>query len=102
MPISKKLNLQVTESISLRTQLKDHAAELKRSNEALENFASIASHDLQEPLRKIISFGDLLQRHASLGNREQNYLQRMQAATMRMQQFINDLLEFSTNNAQPR
>lgn len=100
--ISKKLNLQITESISLRTQLNDHAAELKRSNEALENFASIASHDLQEPLRKIISFGDLLQRHASLENKEQHYLQRMQAATVRMQQFINDLLEFSTINAQPR
>ncbi len=100
--ISKKLNLQINESISLRTQLNDHAAELKRSNEALENFASIASHDLQEPLRKIISFGNLLQRHASLENKEQYYLQRMQAATVRMQQFIKDLLEFSTVNSQPR
>ncbi|MBT5869276.1 MAG: ABC transporter substrate-binding protein [Nitrospinaceae bacterium] len=100
--MSRNLRLQVAESISLRKQLKNHAAELKRSNDALQSFALIASHDLQEPLRKIIAFGDLIKKNVPMQNQEQQYMARMQSATVRMRNFIEDLLEFSKINAKSR
>ncbi|MBC8287685.1 MAG: ABC transporter substrate-binding protein [Nitrospinae bacterium] len=100
--INRKLKRQISESNSLRKQLKDHAADLKRSNDALENFTAIASHDLQEPLRKIITFSTRIKQNAALKERESNYLERMESATKRMQTFIQDLLEFSKINAKPR
>ena len=82
-----------------------NAAELQRSNRELEQFASVASHDLQEPLRKIQAFGDRLQaRYAeALGEGGREYLDRMRAAAARMSTLINDLLTFSrvTTRAQP-
>jgi PAS domain S-box-containing protein len=73
------------------------AARLERSNRELQEFASVASHDLQEPLRKIQAFGDRLQaRYAeALGEQGRDYLGRMQAAAGRMRTLINDLLNFS-------
>jgi PAS domain S-box-containing protein len=67
-----------------------------RSNENLQQFAYIASHDLQEPLRKVQSFGDLLKNNYGdqLGNGVE-YLERMQASAHRMSLFIKDLLAFS-------
>lgn len=77
--------------------LQRKSAELGRSNTELEQFAYIASHDLQEPLRKVQAFGDMLttQFQAVLGTEGQDYLQRMQNAAKRMQGLINDLLNFS-------
>lgn len=71
--------------------------DLVRSNQNLEQFAYIASHDLQEPLRKIQQFGDLLKtRFAdSVGGEELIYLERMQVAASRMSLLIKDLLAFS-------
>jgi signal transduction histidine kinase len=71
--------------------------ELTRSNAELERFASIASHDLQEPLRKIRAFGERLQARSAdhLPPRDQNYLNRMLEAAGRMQHLIEDLLNFS-------
>lgn len=81
------------------------AEELARSNEELQKFAFIASHDLQEPLRKVTAFGDRLQEKYGdvLGEQGGDYLARMQNAAMRMQTLINDLLAFSriTTKAQP-
>ncbi|GAB3998091.1 hypothetical protein GCM10028807_44860 [Spirosoma daeguense] len=70
--------------------------DLRRSNENLEKFAYIASHDLQEPLRKIQSFGDILkgQYGPQLGEGV-TYLERMQMASSRMSLLIRDLLAFS-------
>ncbi|HYH01873.1 MAG TPA: ATP-binding protein, partial [Bacillota bacterium] len=71
---------------------------LARSNQELEQFAYVASHDLQEPLRKIIAFGDRLKQQCNsnqLGEQGRDYLQRMQSAATRMQVLINDLLSFS-------
>jgi PAS domain S-box-containing protein len=81
------------------------ARELRRSNEELEKFAYVASHDLQEPLRKIQAFGDRLktkQRHA-LGEEGQDHLDRILKAAGRMRTLINDLLAFSrvTTRGQP-
>ncbi|HEY9614124.1 ATP-binding protein [Allocoleopsis sp.] len=79
--------------------------ELARSNGELEKFAHVASHDLQEPLRKIISFGDRLQAKYGEVLTEQgcDYLERMQKAAERMQTLIHDLLTLSriTTKAQP-
>jgi PAS domain S-box-containing protein len=73
------------------------AAQLERSNRDLELFASAASHDLQEPLRKIQAFGNLLLEgyRTALGEPGRDYLQRIQESARRMQALINDLLTFS-------
>jgi PAS domain S-box-containing protein len=69
---------------------------LIRSNSNLEQFAYIASHDLQEPLRKIRQFGDLLRaKYASPSTEALVYLDRMQAAAIRMSALITDLLTFA-------
>ncbi|WP_218569031.1 ATP-binding protein [Pseudomonas sp. A-1] len=74
-------------------------AELERSNRELEEFAFVASHDLQEPLRKIQTFADRLTSHASgLDEQGRDYLQRMGAAAGRMQALIRDLLAYSRLN----
>jgi len=77
-------------------ELKQTIDQLNESNNKLSQFAYIASHDLQEPLRKIQQFGDLLKsRNASLPSEDLTYLERMQAAAGRMSTLIKDLLTFS-------
>ncbi len=70
---------------------------LLRSNAELEEFAFVASHDLQEPLRKISVFGDRLQSKfgAELDDQGQDYIARMTDAARRMQTLIQDLLAYS-------
>jgi len=77
---------------------------LAHSNLALQEFASIAAHDLQEPLRKIQAFGDRLRlKHgAGLGPEGNDYLARMQDAAARMQRLITDLLALSRISADAR
>jgi light-regulated signal transduction histidine kinase (bacteriophytochrome) len=81
------------------------AEQLERSNAELQNFASVASHDLQEPLRKIQAFGDRLRVKcgSALTAQGLDYLDRMQSAAQRMQVLIQDLLKLSrvTSRAQP-
>jgi signal transduction histidine kinase len=78
---------------------------LEQSNRELQDFASVASHDLQEPLRKIQAFGDRLRTKFAepLGEQGRDYVDRMHAAAQRMQTLISDLLSFSrvTTQAQP-
>lgn len=71
--------------------------DLQRSNENLQQFAYVASHDLQEPLRKIQSFGDLLMERFApqLGNEGTDMIGRMQVASQRMSLLIRDLLAYS-------
>ncbi|HEX4110189.1 MAG TPA: ATP-binding protein [Solirubrobacteraceae bacterium] len=77
--------------------LAQHADQLARTNAELEQFASIASHDLQEPLRKVRAFADQLSRNEAdrLSAQGQDYLGRMGGAAERMQTLINDLLRFA-------
>ena len=78
------------------TQREAYRKNLEKSNEDLEAFAYLASHDLQSPLRKIISFGDLLKELLPDEDAKANdYLNRMQIAAGRMQNYIQDLLNFS-------
>lgn len=89
--------IDITDRKRYETQLEQYTAELKRSNEDLEQFAYVASHDLQEPLRKIRAFGDrLFNRYKSqLEGPGEDYIKRMQSASARMQTLIEDLLAFS-------
>ncbi len=77
---------------------------LQQSNHELEQFAFIASHDLREPLRTIRSFCSLLQsKHRdSLNEKGQDYLNRIQNATQRMQVLVNDLLSLSHVSTQSK
>jgi PAS domain S-box-containing protein len=95
----------IRERKSGEAELHEAMRRLEQSNRELEDFAYVASHDLQEPLRKIQAFGDRL--HAKyapeLPEQAQDYIVRMQSAAKRMQVLINDLLAFSrvTTKAQP-
>ncbi|GAB3512788.1 hypothetical protein GCM10027341_53990 [Spirosoma knui] len=80
----------------LNQELAEANSLLVRSNENLQTFAYVASHDLQEPLRKIRQFGDLLKtRYADSVGEELVYIERMQSAAARMSTLIKDLLDFS-------
>jgi|GEM_PF-4798194 len=88
-----------------RLLLKENVQRLEAECEELKHnsFASVASHDLREPLRKIIFFGDKLQRNcgAALGERGKTYVGRMQNAVMRMQNLIDSLLGFARLGGKP-
>jgi signal transduction histidine kinase len=81
---------KLTDALQLANQ------ELIRSNENLQQFAYVASHDLQEPLRKIQSFGNLLQlRYGDSMGEGSQYIDRMQTAASRMSTLIRDLLSYA-------
>ncbi len=87
----------LSEQKQAEEKLRRYAAELERSNRDLEDFAYISSHDLQEPLRKIRTFGSriLLKEEQNLSDKGRDYLRRVLSASERMQRLINDLLSFS-------
>ena len=95
----------VTQTVRAEEALRDYARKLERSNGELQDFASIASHDLQEPLRKIEAFGDRLKAKCGddLSDVGRMYIDRMQDAACRLRSLINDLLTYSrvTTKARP-
>lgn len=102
----QEANDNLEEKVRERTEALEHFSnELKRSNRELQDFAFVASHDLQEPLRKIRAFGDRLSVSYSkeLGEKGIDYIRRMYNASERMSTLINDLLSFSriTTKARP-
>ncbi|MBI5200518.1 MAG: hypothetical protein HY925_02930 [Elusimicrobia bacterium] len=77
--------------------LRRRADELSRANAELQSFASMASHELQEPMRKIVAFGDLLRRHAAgtLPEEGRQDLDRIQGAAKRLVTLTDALLRYS-------
>ena len=97
--------LDITATERHEAQLLAYTDKLEISNRELQEFAYVASHDLQEPLRKIETFSDrLLNKYGSdLPEQGTMFVERMQNAAFRMRQLINDLLSYSrvTTNAKP-
>jgi PAS domain S-box-containing protein len=95
----------ITERKLAEEQLQVNAKKLELSNRELQDFASVAAHDLQEPLRKIQAFSDRLKTKAQseLSPEAHDYLERILSSAKRMQVLINDLLTYSrvTTKAQP-
>lgn len=95
----------ITDRKKAEEELRKYAAQLEFSNQELKDFAYVASHDLQEPLRKIQAFSNRLKDKYStvLGESGNDYLSRMQNAAERMQSLILDLLAYSrvTTKGQP-
>ena len=96
---------EITERKVAEEQLQIYAKKLEVSNQELQDFASVAAHDLQEPLRKIQSFADRARVKAkdTMPLEAQDYLDRVQVSAKRMQTLINDLLTYSrvTTKAKP-
>lgn len=97
-------NEELENMITERTvALERYAVELQSRNRELQDFAFVASHDLQEPLRKIRSFGDrLAQKYADRLGEGADYIRRMQLAATRMSRLIEDLLTFSRITSQSK
>ncbi|MBI5409716.1 MAG: PAS domain S-box protein [Nitrospirae bacterium] len=95
----------ITERKKQEEELQSMLIKLEQSNRELQDFAHIASHDLQEPLRKIMAFGNRLQSKYTdkLDDQGRDYLNRMRNAAVRMQSLIQSLLMYSrvTTKAQP-
>ncbi|MGJ5633793.1 PAS domain-containing protein [Nostoc sp. CALU 1950] len=102
--LADQIGIASTQSLILEQETRQRQ-ELARSNKELQQFAFVASHDLQEPLRKITTFGDRLKTTCgdTLTEQGRDYLERMQNAANRMQTLIEDLLTLSrvTTRAQP-
>ena len=92
-----EINRDITARKIAEAAAKDYSTRLERTNQELRDFASIASHDLQEPLRKVSTFGSILEAKFAdaLGKEGQAYLAKMLDATARMQALIQSLLIYS-------
>lgn len=105
MPVIVLAIEDVTERRAAEATVQRYTKELERSNQALQDFAAIASHDLQEPLRKILMFGDRLRRsvQGGLEAKAEDSLARLLYSAQRMQTLINGLLEYArvTTRARP-
>lgn len=98
LEVHERTVLEYSSELEKRMKLLNQRANaLAQSNAQLEEFAYVASHDLQEPLRKIQAFGDRLRVHVAdkLDGKAIEYLTRMQNAAGRMQQLIDGLLAYS-------
>lgn len=101
---NERLQQEIVELKKKKDRLRNRTDELARSNADYSHFALFASHDLQDPLRKIIAFASQLKKESlgSLNEKAKDYLARMERTALRMRQFIDDLLDYSKASTQPR
>jgi PAS domain S-box-containing protein len=94
---NRSLEREIAEHKATAAELEQRSLELARSNEELQQFAYIASHDLQEPLRAISGFTELLERRyrGALDEKADRYINFIITGTSQMQQVIQDLLAYS-------
>jgi PAS domain S-box-containing protein len=96
--IERQLQLALEHEVQERTEeLESSNARLTQSNEELAQFAYIASHDLQEPLRKIMTFSEMLGKSLGdkISDKTRNYLQKINGSSLRMNTLIKDVLSYS-------
>jgi PAS domain S-box-containing protein len=92
----------ITEQEKSQQQLLERTRDLEMTNAELKKFAYVASHDLQEPLRKILTFSSLLEKELpESGEKVDMYMGKISAAAGRMQRLIEDILKFSSIKADP-
>jgi PAS domain S-box-containing protein len=101
--VNKLLRAEIEERKRIEETQKIYMRRLEQSNRELDDFAFVASHDLQEPLRKIQTFADRLKsmHYHSLDDKGRDYLKRMGQAAGRMQDLIQDLLKYSRITTKP-
>ncbi|MBS1596471.1 MAG: hypothetical protein JST90_19320 [Bacteroidetes bacterium] len=93
-----RLHREVNYGILVQAELSKKVKELDRTNDDLERFAYVASHDLHEPLRKLYAFSEILiEREKNLSTEGLEIIRRMHSFVTRMQQLIDDMLQFSLN-----
>jgi PAS domain S-box-containing protein len=105
-PVLLVIMQDISQRKAAEAELRASAQRLERSNKELQSFAHIASHDLQEPLRKVQLFSNRIESKYAflLDETGKEYIQRMQNAVQRMQTMISDLLKYarlSADDAQP-
>lgn len=95
--LETEVKKRTAELEDLNAQHRSTIAELERSNERLDQFAHVATHDLQEPLRKILTFSGRLREDENLRlpERSKTFLDKIQGSSKRMAALINDLLDYS-------
>ncbi len=91
----QKMDLKM-KVINRTIELEKQKAELQKNNQNLQDFVFFASHDLQEPLRKVSIFGDLLKKHLNTNDEKiKGYMERIEKSTVRMKNLIDGLLQMS-------
>jgi len=95
--IVEQLEEEIEERKRMELKIKNYSRVLERSNKELESFAYVASHDLQEPLRSISSYMQLVEKRykEKLDDKGKDFIQRAVNGALRMQEMINDLLTYS-------
>jgi two-component system CheB/CheR fusion protein len=93
----KTVEAQLEQRVSERTrELREANAQLQRSNHDLEQFAFVASHDLQEPLRKVKTFAERLRdEQTAVTEKTSRYIDKISESTQRMSRLINDVLQYA-------
>ncbi|HVF96474.1 MAG TPA: ATP-binding protein [Flavisolibacter sp.] len=91
----------ITDAQKAQQQIVERSQELENTNAELQKFAYVASHDLQEPLRKIMTFTSLLERelNGNISDEGKAYMQKIVQSSGRMQHLIDDILQFSSLRA---